>query len=90
MYSTHNERKSILSERFIRALENKIYKHMTSVSENVYMDKLDDIVHQYNKTYYGTIKMKSVGVKSSTYIDLDIEKYEKDPKFEVGDHVKSW
>ena len=45
MYSTHNERKSVVEERFIRTLKNKIYKYMTSISKNVYIDKLDDIVH---------------------------------------------
>ena len=51
MYSTHNEGKSVVAERFIRTLKNKIYKHMTAVSKNVYIDKLDDIVNKYNSTY---------------------------------------
>ena len=55
MYSTHNEQKSVFAERFIRTLKNKIYKYMTSVSKNVYIDKLDDIVHKYNNTYHSTI-----------------------------------
>ena len=71
MYSTHNERKSVVAERFIRTLKNKICKHMTSVSKNVYIDKLDDIVNKYNNTYHSTIKMKPVDVENNTYIELD-------------------
>ena len=69
MYSTHNEGKSLIAERFIRTLKNKIYKHMTSIPKNMYVDKLDDIVNKYNNTYHRTIKMKPVDVKPSTYID---------------------
>ena len=69
MYSIHNEGKSVVAERFIRTLKTKIYKYMTSISKNVYMDKLDDIVNEYNNTYR-TIKMKSVDVKDNTYIDF--------------------
>ena len=58
MYSTHNEGKSVVAERFIRTLKGKIYKYMTSISKNVYIDKLDDIVDEYNNTYHTTIKMK--------------------------------
>ena len=57
MYSIHNEEKSVLAERFIRKLKIKIYKYMTSISKNVYIDKLDDIVDEYNDTYHRTIKM---------------------------------
>ena len=63
MYSKHNEGKSVVAERFIRTLKNKIYKYMTSVSKNVYIDKLDDIVNKYKNTYHITIKMKPVHVK---------------------------
>ena len=62
MYSTHNEGKSVVAERFIRTLKNKLYKYMTSISKNVYIDKLDDIVNEYSNTYYRTIKMKSIDV----------------------------
>ena len=58
MYSTNNEGKSVIAERFIRTLKNKIYKYMTSISKNVYIDKLDDIVNKYNNTYHSTIKIK--------------------------------
>ena len=68
MYSIHNEEKSVIAERFIRILKNKIYKYMTSVSKNVYIDKLDVIVDEYNKTKHRTIKMKPFDVKDSIYI----------------------
>ena len=57
MYSTHNEGNSVVAERFIRALKNKIYKYMTAISKNVYNDKLDDTVNKYNNTYHSTIKL---------------------------------
>ena len=88
MYSTHNEGKSVVAERFIRTLKSKIYKHMTSISKNVYIDKLDDIVDEYNNTYHTAIKMKPINVKDNTYINTDKEINNKDPKFKVGDHVR--
>ena len=57
MYSIHNERKSVVAERFIKTLKNKIYKYVASISKNVYIDKLDDIVNKYNNTYHRTIIM---------------------------------
>ena len=56
MYSTYNEGKSVVAERFIRTLKNKIYKHMTAISKNVYFDVLDDIVDEYNNTYIKPLK----------------------------------
>ena len=88
MFSTHNEGKSVVTEKSIRTLKNKIYKHMTSVSKNVYIDKLSDIVNEYNNTYHKTIKMKLADVKGNTYIDFPKEVNDKDPKFKVGDHVR--
>ena len=70
MYSTHNERKSVVAEIFIKTLKNKIYTYMTSTSKNVYIDKLDDIANKYNNTYHSLIKMKPIDVKSSAYIAL--------------------
>ena len=61
---------------------------MTSVSKNVYIDKLDDIVREYNNLYHKTIQMKPVDVKDNTYIDLKKEVNDKDPIFKVGDHVR--
>ena len=88
MYSTHNEGKSVFAERFIRTLKSKIYKYMTSISKNVYIDKLDDIVDKYNNTYHTSIKMKPIDVKDNTYINVDKEINNKDPKFKVGDPVR--
>ena len=75
MYSTFNEGKSVIAERFIRTLKNKIYKHMAAISENVYYDARDDIVNKYSNTVHRTIKIKPIDVT-------------KDPKFKVGDHVR--
>ena len=69
MYSTHNERKFVVAERLVRTIKSKIYKYMTSISKNVYIDKLDDIVDEYNNTYHTTIKMKPINVKDNTYIN---------------------
>ena len=88
MYSTNNEGKSVIDERFIRTLKNKIYKYMTSISKNVYINKLVDIVRKYNHTYPKSIKMKPVDVKDNTYIDFKKEVNDKNPKFKVGDHVR--
>ena len=79
MYSTHNEGKSVVAERFIRTLKSKIYK---------YIDELDDIVNEYNNTYHRTIKMKPIDVKDNTYINIGKEVNDKDPKFKVGDRVR--
>ena len=88
MYSTNNEGKSVAAERFIRTLKSKIYKYMTSISKNVYIDKLDDIVDEYNNTYHTTIKMKPIDVKDNTYINTSKKINNKDPKIKVGDHVR--
>ena len=83
MYSTNNEGKSVIAERFIRTLKNKIYKYMTSISKNVYIDKLDDTVRKYNNTYRTSIKMKRIDVKDNRYIDFKKEINDKNPKFKV-------
>ena len=88
MYSTNNEGKSVIAERFIRTLKNKFYKYMTSILKNVYINKLDDIVKKYNNTYHTSIKMKPIDVKDNTYIDFKKEINDKNPKFKVGDHVR--
>ena len=88
MYSTHNEEKSVVAELFITALKNKIDKHMAAVSKNVHIEKLDDIVNEYNNTYHKVIKMKRTEVKDNTYVDSIKEVNDKDPKFKVGDHVR--
>ena len=73
MYSTHNEGKSVVDERFIRTLKNEIYKYMTAISKNVYFDVLDDIVDKYNKTYHKTIKMKPINVKDDSFAEYNEE-----------------
>ena len=88
MYSTYNEGKSIVAERFIKVLKNKIYEHMTAVSKNVYFDVLDEIVCKYNNTFYRTIKMKPTDVKSNLYAEYNFDSNEKTSKFKVGDHVR--
>ena len=88
MYSTHNEGKSVVAERFIRTIKNKIYKHITSISKNVYIDKLDDIVNEYNNTKDRTTKMKPIDVKNNIYIVFGKEVNDNDPKFKVGNHVR--
>ena len=88
MYSTYNEGKSEVAERFIRTLKNKLYKHMTATGKNVYYDVLDDIVNEYNNTKHSTIKMKPKDVKDGNkrvYID---EHNEKSAAFNVGDRVR--
>ena len=84
MYSIHNEGKSIFAERFIKTLKNKIYKYMSSISKNVYIYKLYDIVKEYNNTYHRTIKMKPIDAKDNIYIDFEKEVNNKDLKFKVG------
>ena len=88
MHSAHNEGKSVVAERFIGTLKNKIYKYMTSITENLYIDKLNDIANEYNNTYHRTIKMKPIDVKDNTYINISKEVNDKDPKFKIGDHVR--
>ena len=88
MYSTHNEGKSVIDERFLKTLNNKIYKYITSISKNLYIDKLDDIVDKYYNAYHRTIKMKPVDVKPSTYIDSSKKINDKDPQFKIGDIVR--
>ena len=88
MYSTFNEGKSVVAERFIRTLKNKLYKHMTATGKNVYYDILDDIVNEYNSTKHNTIKMKPKDVGNNNkrvYID---EHNEKRSRFKIGDRVR--
>ena len=69
MYSTYNEGKSVVAERFIRTIKNKIFKHMTAISKHVYFDVLDDIVNKYNNTVHRTIKMKPIEVTDNYYAE---------------------
>ena len=89
MYSTYNEGKSVVVERFIRSLKTKIYKYLNITITTITISfKLDDIVNKCNNTYHRTIKMKPIGVKDNTYIDFKKEVNDKGPKFKVGDHVR--
>ena len=85
MYSTYGEGKSVVAERFIRTLKNKIFKHMTAVSKNVYFDVLDDIVNKYNNTVHRTIKMKPIDVTSDSHAEYNEDFNKNEPK--VGDRV---
>ena len=87
MYSTHNEGKSVVAERVIRTLKNKLYKHMTATGKNVYYDVLDDVVNKYNNTKHNTIKMKPIYVKNNKRVYID-EHNEKDGRFKEGDRVR--
>ena len=88
MYSTFNEGKSVVAERFIRTLKSRIFKHMTAVSKNVYFNVLDDIVNKYNNTVYRTIKMKPIDVTGDSSAEYNEDFNKKDPKFKVSDHVR--
>ena len=88
MYSTYNEGKSVVAERFMRRLKRKIFKHMTVISKNVHFDVLDDIVNEYNNRAYKSIKIKPTVVTSDSYAENNEDSNEKDPKFKVGYHVR--
>ena len=87
MYSTYNEGKSVVAERFTRTLKNKLYKHMTATGKNVYYDVLDDVVNEYNNAKHNTIKMKPIDVGDNKRVYID-EHNEKDSRFKVGDRVR--
>ena len=86
-YSTYNEGKSVVAERFIKSLKNNIFKHMTTISKNVYVDLLDDIVNRYNNTVHKTIKIKPIDVTNDSYAECSEDFNKKGPKFKVNGHV---
>ena len=88
MYSTFNEGKFVVAERFIKTSKNKIFKHMTAISKNFYCDVLDDIVNKYNNTIHRTIKTKPIDVTDYSFAEYNEELNERNPKFKVGDHVR--
>ena len=88
VYSTYNEGKSVVAERFNRTLKSKIFKHMKAVLKNVYFDVLNDIINKYNSTIHRTIKMKPIDFTSDSYAEYNEDSNEKDPKFKVSDRVK--
>ena len=77
MYSTYNERKSVVAESFIRTIKNKIFKHMTAVSKNVYFDVLNNIVDKYNNTVHRTIRMKPIDVTLDSYAEYNEDSNKK-------------
>ena len=79
MYSTYSEGKSVIAERFIRTLINKIFKHVAAISKNVYFDVLNDIVDKYNNTVYRTIKMKPIDVTKDSYAEYNKKSNKEDP-----------
>ena len=89
MYSTFNEGKSVVAERFIRTLKNKIFKHMTTILKNVYIDVLNDIVDKCNNTVHKTIKIKPTDVTNNSFVEYNEESNKKGPKFKVGDCVRN-
>ena len=89
MYSTYNEGKSVVAERLITTLKNRIFKHMTAIQQNIYFDVLDDIVDKYNNTVHRTIKIKPIEVTDDYYAEYNEDpSNKKNPKFKVGDHVR--
>ena len=85
MYSTFNEGKSVVAERFIRTLKNKLYKHMTVTGKNVYYDALHDVVNEYNNTKHSTIKMKPKDVKNDT---AELSTIARNNKVYIDEHNK--
>ena len=88
MYSTFNAGKSVVAERLIRTLKNKIFEHMNTNSNNVSIDVLNDIVNKYNNTVHRTIKMKPIDVTGDSYVEYSEDFNKKGPKFKVNDHVR--
>ena len=88
MYSTYNEGKSVVAERFIRTLKNKIFKHMSTISKNVYIDVLNDIVNKYNNTVHKTIKTKPIEVTNDSYVEYNEDSNKRNPECKVDDHVR--
>ena len=88
MYSTYNEGKSFVIERFIRTLKNKIFQHVAALSKNIYFNVLDDIVNKYKNAVHRTTKIKPIDVTSDSYAEYNENSNKKDPKFKVGDHVR--
>ena len=71
MYSTYNEGKYVVTEKFIRTLKSKIFKHMTAVSKNVYFDVLDNVANKYKNTVQRTMKMKPINITSDSYVEYN-------------------
>ena len=87
MYSTYNEGKSVVAERFIRTLKNKLYKHIMATGKNVYYDVLDDVVNECNNTRHNTIKMRPKDVRDNKRVYID-EHNGKNSRFKVSDRIR--
>ena len=94
MYSIYNEGKSVVAERFIRTLKNKISKHMAAIQQNIYFDVLGYIIDKYNNTVHRTIKIKPIEVMDNYYAEynedssMELHSNKKNPKFKVVDNVR--
>ena len=88
MYPTYNAGNSVVAERFIKTLKNKIFRHMTPVSRNIYFDAWDGIVDNYNNKFHRTIAMKLMHVKSDSNAECNNDSNEKNLKFKVNDHLR--
>ena len=90
MYSTCNERKSVVAEGFIRILKNKMFKHMTAFLKSFFFffDVLDDIVNKYNNTVHRTIKTKPIVVTTNSFAEYNEDSSKKDSKLKVSDYVR--
>ena len=98
MYSTYNEEKPVVAERFTRTLINTIFKHTTAISKNIYFDVLDDIVNKYNNTFHRTIKIKPIDIMGDFYVkpngiafnkdSIELHSNKNNPKFKVADYVR--
>ena len=89
MYLTYNEAKSVVAERFIRTLKNKIFNHMTAISKNVHFDVLDDIVNKYNNTVHRIINMKPIEVMDDYYAEYNGIAFNEDPSMELHSNKKN-
>ena len=88
MYSTHNEGKSVVAERFVKTLKTKTYKHMTTIGKNVYFNVLHDTVDEYNKSFHSSIKIKPKDLRDDSFTEYNEESNKKTPKFKIGDRVR--
>ena len=89
IYSIQNDQISFAAEGFTSTLRNEILKQMSEVSDKVYIDTFDEILHKYDNLYQRAIKMKSINDNSSTYIDFDVDNNDKDLKCKVSHHVRT-
>ena len=88
MYSTYNEGITVVVERFIRTLKNKVFKRMTAISKNICFDAMGDIINKYNNTIHRALKMKPIDITFDSYTEYNEDSNRKDPKFKVGDNVR--